>query len=356
MVRDALDPGGLKARAAFDALISRAAQAGDQQIAMRAQQAVEDLMRMRLNANKMIGRRDAAAAAGADQQLARLNTFIARLDGETAKLAYRDAFDALRGGIAAYADAYHKAFQISRDLNARVNGDMAQDAQAIAQAAAAIRDSGIADQKRIEQSTLAEIAATQTYMAVLALAGLLLGLCLAWFTGSGIARPVQRMTEAMHRLAGGDLAADIPALDRGDEVGQMAQAMLVFRRNAEEARALQGAAEQVREAKDRRQAAMDRHTQDFGTSASGVMTGLARAAEAMRARATEMSATARAHAQPGAAHGGGRFRGLARYRRGGRGGGGDVGQHQRDRPAGGARDGRGAQRGAAGRGDRGQGR
>ena len=52
------------------------------------------------------------------------------------------------------------------------------------------------------------------------------------------------MTGAMRRLAGGDLATDIPATDRKDEVGQMAQAMVVFKANALEARDLQAAAEQ----------------------------------------------------------------------------------------------------------------
>ena len=93
----------------------------------------------------------------------------------------------------------------------------------------------------------------------------------------------------MRRLAGGDLAAEIPAADRKDEVGQMAQAMLVFKANAQEARDLQAAADKEHALKARRQAAMDRYTQDFGTSAAGVMASLARSAEAMRATAAEMS-------------------------------------------------------------------
>ncbi len=82
------------------------------------------------------------------------------------------------------------------------------------------------------------------------------------------------MTAAMRRLAGGDLAAEIPAVDRKDEVGQMAQAMVVFKANAQEARDLQAAAEKDHALKARRQAAMDRYTQDFGTSAAGVMASL----------------------------------------------------------------------------------
>src|SRR5207248_6325289 len=96
-------------------------------------------------------------------------------------------------------------------------------------------------------------------------AGLAAALSLAVSIAFGrlIARPIVAMTEAMRRLAGGDLASEIPAVDRGDEVGQMAQAMLVFRQNAQETRALQTSADQANELKARRQAARDRHTQEF---------------------------------------------------------------------------------------------
>jgi methyl-accepting chemotaxis protein len=107
-----------------------------------------------------------------------------------------------------------------------------------------------------------------------------------------ISRPIVAMTAAMRRLAEGDLAAEIPAVDRKDEVGKMAQAMLVFKANAQQARDLQAAAEKDHVVKARRQAAMDRYTQDFGTSAAGVMASLAQSAETMRATAAEMSDTA----------------------------------------------------------------
>jgi methyl-accepting chemotaxis protein len=72
----------------------------------------------------------------------------------------------------------------------------------------------------------------------------------------------------------------------------MAQALLVFKRNAQEAKALQAAADKAHGDNARRQAAMDRHTQDFGTSVAGVMANLARSASAMRSTASEMSSAA----------------------------------------------------------------
>lgn len=57
------------------------------------------------------------------------------------------------------------------------------------------------------------------------------GVAIAWFISRAISRPLMAMTEAMHRLAEGDLGIDVPAADRTDEIGRMARAMFVFRQN-----------------------------------------------------------------------------------------------------------------------------
>ncbi len=128
--------------------------------------------------------------------------------------------------------------------------------------------------------------------AVCAGAAVMVSLSASILSGRLISRPIVAMTGAMRRLAGGDLTTDIPATSRKDEIGQMAQAMMVFKANAEEARRLQAAADQEHASKARRQAAMDRHTRDFGASAADVMANLARSAETMRATAAEMSDSA----------------------------------------------------------------
>ena len=107
--------------------------------------------------------------------------------------------------------------------------------------------------------------------------------------GRLISRPIVAMTGAMGRLADGELEMAIPATDRRDEVGQMAQALVVFKNHARKARDLQAQADKVHADSMRRHAAMDRHTQDFGTSAAGVMANLAASAALMRDTASEMS-------------------------------------------------------------------
>jgi len=54
----------------------------------------------------------------------------------------------------------------------------------------------------------------------------------------GVIRPVQRMTGTMRQLAVGDLSPQIPFTGRSDEIGEMAQAVQVFKNNAIEAESL----------------------------------------------------------------------------------------------------------------------
>lgn len=93
---------------------------------------------------------------------------------------------------------------------------------------------------------------------------LLSALALAVITGSAgatllagraIARPIGSLTAAMTALAGGDLGASIPGLERKDEVGAMAKALAVLKTSATERAQLEkdrmAAAEQMRQRSER---------------------------------------------------------------------------------------------------------
>ncbi|MEO6014900.1 MAG: methyl-accepting chemotaxis protein [Devosia sp.] len=65
------------------------------------------------------------------------------------------------------------------------------------------------------------------------LLGLLLGTGMAVYIATRhVVRPLSRMTEAMAKLARGDLAVEVPGLNKSDEIGEMAAAVEVFKENA----------------------------------------------------------------------------------------------------------------------------
>ncbi len=87
----------------------------------------------------------------------------------------------------------------------------------------------------IAQPRLAEESASRTARLVAVLATILLTLTLAAAAAlaRGIIEPMARMTRAMSQLAARDATVDIAVGDdrRGDEIGDMARAMIVFREN-----------------------------------------------------------------------------------------------------------------------------
>ena len=128
-------------------------------------------------------------------------------------------------------------------------------------------------------------------LAVLALTALLCATS-GWSLIRGICVPIGAMTRAMLRLADNDLTVDIAGVGRGDEIGSMAKAVEVFKQSALENSRLTAAKVRDQAARERRQAAMERHTQDFGTTISGVMASLVQSAAAMHTAASDMSEAA----------------------------------------------------------------
>lgn len=104
----------------------------------------------------------------------------------------------------------------------------------------------------VAKADLAEVHAPVDRMrARAALNGLVLALLVAAFgyglTRSLVADPISEVTGAVHRLIGGDRQAEIPSVDRADEIGDIARALLHFRDSLLERDRM--AAEHEREAK-----------------------------------------------------------------------------------------------------------
>jgi methyl-accepting chemotaxis protein len=74
---------------------------------------------------------------------------------------------------------------------------------------------------------------------------ILISILMGWWLTRGIARPVVQMTGAMRRLAEGDNTVDIPAEGQGDEIGEMAGAVGVFKQAAIEKEALEAKAKEA---------------------------------------------------------------------------------------------------------------
>ena len=136
-------------------------------------------------------------------------------------------------------------------------------------------------------------ATTQAFIAS-AVVALLITVGVALFIGFNIARPVVRLTTVMERLAQGGLDDDVPAAERGDEIGQMARTVRVFKENALRVQELSREQEAMRaRATEEQRRAMNSLANDLEASVKAVMGEVVRSANSMRGEANVMLENAR---------------------------------------------------------------
>ncbi len=107
-----------------------------------------------------------------------------------------------------------------------------------------------------------------------------------------ITRPLTNMTGAMAALAEGDKTVDVGDTDRQDEIGGMAQALEVFRKNMIEADKMAEAQRMEEEIREQRSQTMDRLTTDFDGAVGELLEGLGRSSGELTQTAEQMSAVA----------------------------------------------------------------
>jgi methyl-accepting chemotaxis protein len=108
-----------------------------------------------------------------------------------------------------------------------------------------------------------------------------------------VARPLRRLAAVMHQITQGQFGAPIDGLTRGDEVGTMARAVLVFRDNAIALRDGQLQRQLAREqAAAEKRTALDRLAGSFETKILSVTAALANAAAQLDDSARSMSGAA----------------------------------------------------------------
>jgi methyl-accepting chemotaxis protein len=119
---------------------------------------------------------------------------------------------------------------------------------------------------------------------------LVVGLGSAFFIARGITRPIKAITERMGRLSQGDLAIDTPYIGRGDEVGDLARSLGVFKENALKMEAMRKAQEEAeRKAEEERRSALLGMADDLERSVAKLVGVLADSAGNMKSAATSMN-------------------------------------------------------------------
>jgi methyl-accepting chemotaxis protein len=223
--------------------------------------------------------------------------FVTVMDGVIAAPIMKES---LLSDVKMYVDAFaawNAGTEKTRPLLSLINSD--------AQQMLPVADKLLASAHARETAAATALAASQHSTRVIMLAAggavVLLGLMLSWLIGRGITRPLRGLSAAMERLAQGDTATVIPAVDAKDEIGAMARTVIVFRDNAIEREQLAAAQDDVNRTREQRSEAVAAMIGQFeGTvgAALGKLRGawqqLEAAATALNDAADAVSAEARA--------------------------------------------------------------
>jgi methyl-accepting chemotaxis protein len=131
------------------------------------------------------------------------------------------------------------------------------------------------------------------WIAALVGIALVLVVGMSLLLGNSIVRPIRGMTAAMRKIAAGETATVIPAQERRDEVGAMAQSVQVFKDSMIEAVRLRGEQDELKKRSEiEKQDLLGKMADDFESGVRGSLDALAGAVVELRATSNSMSATA----------------------------------------------------------------
>ncbi|MDP3383870.1 MAG: HAMP domain-containing protein, partial [Phenylobacterium sp.] len=129
---------------------------------------------------------------------------------------------------------------------------------------------------QVANDRLASINNQTTVMIAAALAiAVVAAALLGWLLTKMIATPINNMTSAMRRLAEGDSSVEVPARGRKDEVGEMAEAVQVFKDAAIEKARLESQTDEQRRQTEAERARNEAERAAIAQEQAKVVAGLA---------------------------------------------------------------------------------
>jgi methyl-accepting chemotaxis protein len=138
----------------------------------------------------------------------------------------------------------------------------------------------------------AAAASSQNHLILGTIAILGAAALLAYLLGRGMSRPLIAITMVMNRLSSGDTDVTIPGGDRSDELGTMAGAVDVFRRNMIETRTLRETQEAAKQQAELEKKTLQRQMADrFEADVKSVVSAVAQATQGMQRVANEITSS-----------------------------------------------------------------
>ena len=292
LIEEVLEPAAQKFDLDLDKMREEAVRLGNNEAAASVGIVREQMLLARLYANVQIDRDVAASGEKTLKQFKEIKLALEALGGKLNTGEERRLFAELNELLEEYESGFKKVHQEELEIERLINGEMKEVADEIIEDGEWLKKSAADAEIKIRGETAALIGEAEFLMLTIGVAGLVVGMVLAWLLGNGIARPVISMTVAMRDLADGNKEVEIPAQGRADEIGEMAQAVQVFKENMIKAEQLAAEAAKEQAAKMEEAERIMGLCEEFDKTASSALESVASAATEMQSTSEGMSSTA----------------------------------------------------------------
>jgi len=283
---------GSPMEAALSEILESANRDGDAQATYEAALTLRHLLLARVYVGVYLVNNDAKSS---DRVFAELESSRKYADVMRASLQDPDRFrlaEVVANNQTAYAKAFREIVTAINSRNAVFRNVLTTVGQDIGLGIDNVKRTAKEQQGRIGPAAMEAMEQASMMSIVIAIVAIVFGITAAVVIGRNISIPISQMTEAMMHLARKDMSVTIPATDHRDEVGEMAQAVQVFKDNMITADRLAAEQEKARAVQDARAKRIVALNAEFDAGITEILGGVASASEQLHATATTMSSIA----------------------------------------------------------------
>nr|WP_298685544.1 methyl-accepting chemotaxis protein [uncultured Dongia sp.] len=297
LANETLSVVGPKLTAGLEVIMRKAVKEGNSNAAIIAGDAVREALQARLYVNMLLDRHEAAAAEQAEAAFHALTKSIEQLEKVAGNGSFKAELDEAKTLVPAYEAAFKTGEALDEEIEKLVHEKMAEGSEEVIGDAEKIKSDAEAEESRIA-AEISTIVTTSEWTSVgFSIGGFVLGVAIAWVIGRGISTPVMSLAGVMLRLSNGERDVDVVGANRRDEVGQMANALQVFKENMIAAERLRAEQQIEQDRQIERARRMGEEVSKFDKVIAEVVNAVSSAATELQGTAQSLAATAEETAQ-----------------------------------------------------------
>ncbi|WP_218048623.1 methyl-accepting chemotaxis protein [Curvivirga aplysinae] len=175
---------------------------------------------------------DEASYEKAQKQIARFEKGFAKLDKQLEVKRMKGLVKKTNRDLKKYKEILETTRKTIAERNALMTGALRDGSHAVEAATLSLIEGFLNRQEEISVEAEDDINAATQISIIASIISAAMAVVLAYLLARGIAKPIVSMTESMVGLSEGDTSVEVPAKERKDEIGSMAQAVQVFKDNA----------------------------------------------------------------------------------------------------------------------------